>query len=1098
MHTLAHHIKIIEDSAFFSNEDYENTYQDVAYSGMTPAEHYLRVGAFIGRNPSEDFDSVGYLSTYLDVTARRDNPLVHYELHGRGEGRSPKPAPVNGKARKPVSVDVVVPVYNALEDVQACLRSLAAVQNGFPMRALIINDGSDEDTTQWLREACATLGTETVTYELIEHEENKGYTVAVNTGLKASDAAYVVTLNSDTIVTDFWLDGLIRCLRSDPKIGVVGPMSNAASWQNVPDLYGADKKFAINALPKGMDANDMAAVVRRVSRRVYPRSTFVNGFCFMITREVLNAVCYMDEGAFPMGYGEENDFCIRVQDAGYTLAFADDTYVFHAKSKSFGTARKEALSKAGSTAIKEKHGPEKFAELVRQVADTSQMDEIRAPIKRALQDRNMTVEATTSAFITGQKMLFVLPVKGGGGGAHSVIQEVTAMRTLGVTAKVAVREQDFPDFMRLYGDIDNAEELFVPFTDDTLLFVARDFDVAVATIFTSAKLVKQIVDALPWILPAYYAQDYEPMFFDHDDPLYKEALDSYTLIPGACTFAKTHWIGKTIEEHHDVRVHKVEPSIDHSVYSLTGPKVADDAGGLCITAMIRPRTPRRGAERTMELLGRLKQAHGDALTVRIFGCDESSAEYQNLPRDFDFVNHGILTRPEVAALLRSADLFIDLSDYQAFGRTGLEAMACGTLSAVPDAGGGREYAIDGVNALIVDTLNVDACFDRINPLLKQPEQMALMQLAAIDTASKYSPRRAAVSELILLAPALSAWRKKHPKPLDRVRVAIMSDDMVAGEARYPGIGNERLPAPYCAADLIPEWDVQIMDQGVLPDPGAFDMAVIQGKPSKQHGPELAAWLKEWRRLDKRLVYDLGNQTQLVEKGLLGPAHVLCVSSDTVADQLRALVPDNGDKIHVVPTYLDRSTWCASAPKARAHDTLTIGYFGTEDNLEDIRQIRSALEAVQNRDNVSLQVVGCYQKADPIVGDRVGYLKRRDVEGFRFEEFVEWLKEVAQWDIIIVPDATDTRVKLMRSAALGGAIVCRDTAEVSDIAQHGENCLLVDETPENWEKALSELLENAELRLKLAENAWRCAYESWTMQANSEIYANILQGALDAK
>ena len=84
MSPLAADIKIVHESAFFDEELYSQSYQDVAYSGMTPAEHYLRVGAFIGRNPSEDFDSVGYLSTYLDVTARRDNPLVHYELHGRG------------------------------------------------------------------------------------------------------------------------------------------------------------------------------------------------------------------------------------------------------------------------------------------------------------------------------------------------------------------------------------------------------------------------------------------------------------------------------------------------------------------------------------------------------------------------------------------------------------------------------------------------------------------------------------------------------------------------------------------------------------------------------------------------------------------------------------------------------------------------------------------------------------------------------------------------------------------------------------------------------------------------------------------------------
>ncbi len=1094
MNNSSDHIKIINDSSFFDEEIYAAQYPDIAHSGMSPAEHYLRVGAFIGRDPGPEFDSVAYLSTYLDVTARRDNPLVHYEMHGRGEGRSPTPDVGTKKPQRPVTVDVVVPVFNALEDVQFCLKSLATVKNGFPMRALVINDGSDEETTAWLREACATLGTDTVTYELIEHDGNQGYTIAVNTGLKASNAAYVVTLNSDTIVTNFWLDGLIRCLRSDPKLGIAGPLSNAASWQNVPDLYGPDGKFAINALPKDVSPNKMAAIVHRASRRIYPRSTFVNGFCFMVTRGVLDTIGFMDEGAFPMGYGEENDFCVRAQDAGFTLAFADDTYVFHAKSKSFGTERKEALSKTGGIALKAKHSAEKFANLVRQVAETAQMDEIRAPIRAALIDRRTSVEAQTSAFVTKQRVLFVLPVKGGGGGAHSVIQEVTAMRALGVTAKVAVREQDLPDFMRLYGDIEDAEDLFAPFTNDSLLFMASNFDVAVATIFTSVKLVKLIVDALPWILPAYYAQDYEPMFFDHHDPLYKEAIESYTAIPGACTFAKTHWIGNTIEAHHDVRVHKVEPSIDHSVYSLSGPRMANETGGLCVTAMIRPRTPRRGAERTMSLLSRLKREHGSNLTVRVFGCDEDSEDYKKLTRNFEFVNHGLLTRPEVAALLRTADLFIDMSDYQAFGRTGLEAMACGTLAAVPDAGGGREYAIDGVNSLILDTLNVESCFERIDALLKQPETMALMQLAAIDMASKYSPRRAAISELVLLAPALSAWRKNNPKPLDRLRVAIMSDNLVSGETRYPGIGNERLPAPYCAPELVKDWDVMSMEQGELPDPGLFDIALIQGKPSKGNGPIFTAWLKEWRRLDKYIVYDLGNQTQLVEKGLLSASSVLCVSSEKAAAELRALAPLCTDKIQIVPTFLDRATWCLTPPPARSNDTISIGYFGTEKNSEDLQRIKSALDSVQSTKNVDIKIVGTYQKMDPIVGERVGYLKRRNSEGFRFDDLVAWLKEVARWDIIIVPDAEDTHVKFMRSAALGGAVVCLETPEVSEIGKHEENCLLVDGLTESWENALTRLVEDEGLRTKLASAAWECAHTEWTMQAQSEIYADVLRKA----
>ena len=101
---------------------------------------------------------------------------------------------------------------------------------------------------------------------------------------------------------------------------------------------------------------------------------------------------------------------------------------------------------------------------------------------------------------------------------------------------------------------------------------------------------------------------------------------------------------------------------------------------------------------------------------------------------------------------------MDLSDYQAFGRTGLESMACGCAPVVPLHGGADEYAIDGVNALVVDTHSEDACFERIDALLRAPERLESMRQAALRTASRYSIHAAAVSELVMLSAGLARHR----------------------------------------------------------------------------------------------------------------------------------------------------------------------------------------------------------------------------------------------------------------------------------------------------------------------------------------------------
>lgn len=276
--------------------------------------------------------------------------------------------------------EIIIPVYNALSDLRKCLESIKSHTDGLAVRIIVVNDGSDEETTLWLRE----YSVDDPMVFLIEHPQNCGYTRAVNTGLKASSAPYVITQNSDTIVSAGWLIGLLACMESDKNIGIVGPLSNAANWQNVPVLRDQENNFAINELPENLSVEDMAGVVKSSSIKIYPRLPIVNGFCFMIRREVIDTIGYMDEESFPIGYGEETDYCIRALDAGYELAIADDVYVYHAKSKSFGHERRKELSYQGAQSLKHKHTPEKYLSRVNMAKNTLELDTVRLRIQQGL------------------------------------------------------------------------------------------------------------------------------------------------------------------------------------------------------------------------------------------------------------------------------------------------------------------------------------------------------------------------------------------------------------------------------------------------------------------------------------------------------------------------------------------------------------------------------------------------------------------------------------------------------------------------------------------------------------------------------------------
>ena len=643
-------------------------------------------------------------------------------------------------AVSPSSVDVIVCVHGALEDVNRCFTALLE-RSGLPLRLIVIDDGSDAVTRAYLREfAVANPGVE------LHHNDGDrhGYTIAANLGLRASTAEYSILLNSDTIVTRGWLQGIVDIGLSDNDIGIIGPLSNAASHQSVP-LTKMDGDWAVNPLPGWANEDTLALVIASLPGEAVLDVPFVNGFCFVIRRRVIETVGFFDEQTFASGYSEENDYSRRTAAAGFRLVVATGSYVFHAKSRSFGHADRKRLAKRNYKRFLKKHGENTIRALVGELEENVLLRALRARVSEALADPRTAAELLPRLRVT-----FVLPgiSRGGSGGSHSIYQEVSAMRRLGLPARVVVARASWPRVEETYPD---AGDLFVPYDSiKHLSALTAGDDVLVATHHTSVPAVAEIVTVRPATLGAYYVQDYEPLFWPPTSPKTLEAKRSYAAIPGGLVFAKTRWLQRTVAEGTAVPVAKVEPSLDLEIFHGRGRQVAQT---LHVVAMIRPRTPRRAPRETLEVLARLRAHLGTRLRISTFGCDES--EITELTPDIHSDHLGILNRPKMAELLRTADVFVDCSTYQAFGRTGLEAMACGAVPVLPLVGGACEFAIDGENAVLVDTLNTDAVVQSTLRLLGDTQRLTTLSQRGIGDARRFTPERAALSEYTLFCRAVA-------------------------------------------------------------------------------------------------------------------------------------------------------------------------------------------------------------------------------------------------------------------------------------------------------------------------------------------------------
>ncbi|MDD5298392.1 MAG: glycosyltransferase [Rhodocyclaceae bacterium] len=646
--------------------------------------------------------------------------------------------------RHTASVDIIVCVHNALTDSSACLASVQRHTTA-PYKLILVDDGSDEPTARFLS---AFSGRHQAT--LLRNDMAKGYTRAANQGLRTSTAEYVVLLNSDTVVSQGWIDRMIHCARSDETIGIVGPLSNTASWQSIPD-YESDGDWADNPLPNGVDIDAMANWVGRHSKYLYPRMPFLNGFCLLLRRSVIETIGYFDEENFPYGYGEENDFCLRARAAGFFLALADDTYVFHAQSRSYSHERRKKLSEAGGISLQRLHGQAIIDEGVRYCRSSPVLDGIRARARHMPEREAAIAELRRFA---GKRVLFVLPADEVGGGSNVVLFEAKAMQAAGIQVGILNLKRNLVRFENRYSDC--GIPLYYTPSLRNFHAIADDFDALVAT-------ANQSVAPLAAFIPTnkilgYYVQDYEPFFFPDGSKERDIAFKSYTDVPGIRLFTKTEWTRRTVLSNTGKDAVVVGPSVNVDLF-YPRPRKRGPGRGVRVCAMIRPESLYRNPLLTMKVLGNVFRLLPEGeVAISIFGTRPDNSAYLSLPRDFPHDCLGILPPREMADTLSECDIFADFSSYQAMGLTALEAMACGAAGLVPKRGGTDSYARHELNALVVDSSSEEECTASLLRLVRDRKLRGQLQYHGLVTAAGLFPERAAANILntLFLAPSASS------------------------------------------------------------------------------------------------------------------------------------------------------------------------------------------------------------------------------------------------------------------------------------------------------------------------------------------------------
>ncbi|WP_323155330.1 glycosyltransferase [Pseudomonas alvandae] len=241
-------------------------------------------------------------------------------------------------------VSVVVLTYNNLELTKACLDSLLT-QSQYPNLEIIVVDNHSSDQTPAYLCAWAEGHPDRI---VILNPDNKGFAAGNNVGLAAASGDYLVILNNDTIVTAGWIKGLIRHLRDNKEIGIIGPITNnigneakvGTRYDRVDDMPAEAAQMTRARMGEWFEINTLAFFCV-----MFPRSTY----------EQIGGLCE----EYGLGFFEDDDYCRRVQRRGMRAACAEDVFVHHHLSASFnalGARKKQALFEKNRAIYESKWG----------------------------------------------------------------------------------------------------------------------------------------------------------------------------------------------------------------------------------------------------------------------------------------------------------------------------------------------------------------------------------------------------------------------------------------------------------------------------------------------------------------------------------------------------------------------------------------------------------------------------------------------------------------------------------------------------------------------------------------------------------------------
>lgn len=217
------------------------------------------------------------------------------------------------------AVSFLIPVYNRSDLTRRFLANLRATVPGDDWEAVVIDDGSTDDTPQLLDGLQPP-------FRSLRCTTNGGYATAMNAGAREARAATLCFLNNDLVLRSGWSEPMRRLLEDEPAAGAVG------------NIQMNPRTGLIDHAGIFFDLEGIPAHAHKHRRHPPPGPARERNACTAACMLVRRAAFEKVDGFWPEFRNgmEDVDLCVRLKSAGFRIFVSHQSVVDHDPGQSPG------------------------------------------------------------------------------------------------------------------------------------------------------------------------------------------------------------------------------------------------------------------------------------------------------------------------------------------------------------------------------------------------------------------------------------------------------------------------------------------------------------------------------------------------------------------------------------------------------------------------------------------------------------------------------------------------------------------------------------------------------------------------------------------